>query len=155
MDVEHLWFSTSRSNEKDLDIPAVNHDHGGENMVQTLTNMADKRLFKLVKWCKSLPLFKNILVKHLPFKGKAVTPTLSSFRLTTKFPFSSMHGVSCWYFPAVTAPLRLPESFACPTKRNLPWRRHVHLESTNGLKRCSTFPINCEDYGLTPMNMSA
>ena len=70
MDVEHLWFSTSRSNEKDLDIPAVNHDHGGENMVQTLTNMADKRLFKLVKWCKSLPLFKNILVKHLPFKGK-------------------------------------------------------------------------------------
>ena len=72
MDVEHLWFSTSRSNEKDLDIPAVNHDHGGENMVQTLTNMADKRLFKLVKWCKSLPLFKNILVKHLSFKGKAV-----------------------------------------------------------------------------------
>lgn len=71
MDVEHLWFSTSsRSNEKDLDIPAVNHDHdhgvssipGGENMVQTLTNMADKRLFKLVKWCKSLPLFKNILI---------------------------------------------------------------------------------------------
>ena len=77
MDVEHLWFSTSRSNEKDLDIPAVNHDHGGENMVQTLTNMADKRLFKLVKWCKSLPLFKNILVKHLPFKGKAVTPSLN------------------------------------------------------------------------------
>ena len=76
MDVEHLWFSTSsRSNEKDLDIPAVNHDHdhgvssipGGENMVQTLTNMADKRLFKLVKWCKSLPLFKNILVKPLPY----------------------------------------------------------------------------------------
>ena len=65
MDVEHLWFST-RASEKDLDIPA-NHDGsnsipGGENMVQTLTNMADKRLFKLVKWCKSLPLFKNILV---------------------------------------------------------------------------------------------
>lgn len=35
-----------------------------ENMVQTLTNMADKRLFKLVKWCKSLPLFKNILVSR-------------------------------------------------------------------------------------------
>ena len=24
--------------------------------------MADQRLYKLVKWCKSLPLFKNIMV---------------------------------------------------------------------------------------------
>jgi len=30
--------------------------------VQTLTMMADQRLYKLVKWCKSLPLFKNILI---------------------------------------------------------------------------------------------
>ena len=45
-----------------------------ENMVQTLTNMADKRLFKLVKWCKSLPLFKNILVSwelHIIFSCRA------------------------------------------------------------------------------------
>lgn len=34
----------------------------GEDIVQTLTMMADQRLYKLVKWCKSLPLFKNILV---------------------------------------------------------------------------------------------
>jgi hypothetical protein len=35
---------------------------GGEDMVQTLTMMTDQMLYKLVKWCKSLPLFKNILV---------------------------------------------------------------------------------------------
>ena len=33
-----------------------------DDLVQTLTMMADQRLYKLVKWCKSLPLFKNILV---------------------------------------------------------------------------------------------
>ena len=27
-----------------------------------LFRMADQRLYKLVKWCKSLPLFKNIMV---------------------------------------------------------------------------------------------
>lgn len=35
---------------------------GGEDMVQTLTMMTDQMLYKLVKWCKSLPLFKNILI---------------------------------------------------------------------------------------------
>jgi hypothetical protein len=38
---------------------------GGEDMVQTLTMMTDQMLYKLVKWCKSLPLFKNILVRFL------------------------------------------------------------------------------------------
>ena len=38
---------------------------GGEDMVQTLTMMTDQMLYKLVKWCKSLPLFKNILVSTL------------------------------------------------------------------------------------------
>ncbi len=61
MDVEHLWFS--KPNEH-----VSNRLNGNENssgdMVQTLTNMADRRLFKLVKWCKSLPLFKNILVSE-------------------------------------------------------------------------------------------
>ena len=33
-----------------------------EDTFRTLTMMADQRLYKLVKWCKSLPLFKNILV---------------------------------------------------------------------------------------------
>ena len=34
----------------------------GEDTFQTLTILADQRLYKLVKWCKSLPLFKKILV---------------------------------------------------------------------------------------------
>ena len=67
MDVEHLWFSTK---PQDRNLPMAFDEvdmtnHTEENMVQTLTNMADRRLFKLVKWCKSLPLFKNILVSSL------------------------------------------------------------------------------------------
>ena len=66
MNVEHLWFST-RSAEKNVhnnttSLDVTQSDLPEDNMIQTLTNMADKRLFKLVKWCKSLPLFKNILV---------------------------------------------------------------------------------------------
>ena len=71
MDVEHLWFS-SRPNDMVGGPPARGHSFvarslvenntSDEHMVQTLANMADKRLYKLVKWCKSLPLFKNILV---------------------------------------------------------------------------------------------
>lgn len=74
MDVEHLWFSIKPNEHSTREIEP------GENMVQTLTNMADKRLFKLVKWCKSLPLFKNILVgiysgtatnmKNIPFSDR-------------------------------------------------------------------------------------
>ena len=69
MDVEHLWFS-SRPNEmvnggshpSFVGRSLVENNTADEHMVQTLANMADKRLYKLVKWCKSLPLFKNILV---------------------------------------------------------------------------------------------
>ena len=68
MNVEHLWFST-KSTEKNMhnapSLDMTQSDLPEENMIQTLTNMADKRLFKLVKWCKSLPLFKNILVNTI------------------------------------------------------------------------------------------
>ncbi len=63
MDVEHLWFSS-----RPAEVLGRHSNHGTnpeENMVQTLADMADKRLYKLVKWCKSLPLFKNILVRKL------------------------------------------------------------------------------------------
>ena len=65
MEVEYLWFT---SQSEDVDVLPVKESKGNglesqeESMVQTLTNMADRRLFKLVKWCKSLPLFRNILV---------------------------------------------------------------------------------------------
>ena len=51
-----------------INIITINHKSSssssgkGEDIVQTLTMMADQRLYKLVKWCKSLPLFKNILI---------------------------------------------------------------------------------------------
>jgi len=68
MDVEHLWFS-SRPN--DASNRHSNHlTNSDENMVQTLADMADKRLYKLVKWCKSLPLFKNILVNKKEFSKR-------------------------------------------------------------------------------------
>lgn len=60
MDVEHLWFGGPGKP------PASNKDNGDasspDSTTSSLTLMADKRLYKLVKWCKSLPLFKNILI---------------------------------------------------------------------------------------------
>ena len=32
------------------------------DFLQSLCQIADNRLYKIVKWCKSLPLFKNISV---------------------------------------------------------------------------------------------
>lgn len=61
MDCEHLWFSNQPN---DFAQTNLNLDHSEDDaMVQTLAHLADKRLYKLVKWCKSLPLFKNILVR--------------------------------------------------------------------------------------------
>jgi len=84
MNVEHLWFSRpdksrpappyppvqrSPPSAADQDplgaappLPSSAPAGKGEDIVQTLTMMADQRLYKLVKWCKSLPLFKNILI---------------------------------------------------------------------------------------------
>ena len=77
MNVEHLWFST-KSTEKNMhnapSLDMTQSDLPEENMIQTLTNMADKRLFKLVKWCKSLPLFKNILVNTIWTSFSAYLP---------------------------------------------------------------------------------
>lgn len=92
MNVEHLWFSNKMGPPSDTKLdekgilpkldgsgsPAIGcvsssqaspgqigeatGSDKGEDIVQTLTRMADQRLYKLVKWCKSLPLFKNILI---------------------------------------------------------------------------------------------
>ena len=76
MDVEHLWFSGSIPMEArslsgsmpNLANTPSTGDSGKES--QNLTVMADKRLYKLVKWCKSLPLFKNILVSIFLDRGQ-------------------------------------------------------------------------------------
>lgn len=87
MDVEHLWhYSDSELNKLNSEMSSAAKQSSG-NVVHTLSthpllagtnlatssdtnpdfisnlcNIADLRLYKIVKWCKSLPLFKNISV---------------------------------------------------------------------------------------------
>ena len=56
MDVEHLW----QYNENETSNARTNPNNA--DLVTNLCNIADHRLYKIVKWCKSLPLFKNISV---------------------------------------------------------------------------------------------
>lgn len=89
MDVEHLWkFNESEINKLNQHQMSINESHrndgGGTSsatlatnpllaglansedtspdLIANLCNVADHRLYKIVKWCKSLPLFKNISV---------------------------------------------------------------------------------------------
>lgn len=39
-----------------------NGENANPDLIAHLCNVADHRLYKIVKWCKSLPLFKNISV---------------------------------------------------------------------------------------------
>lgn len=91
MDVEHLWqyndaeltrlnqpprpsnatsssSSTSAaqqvvSNPLLAGLGGVAGDNANPDMIAILCNVADHRLYKIVKWCKSLPLFKHISVR--------------------------------------------------------------------------------------------
>lgn len=85
MDVEHLWHyneseltklnqggtlgKSSSSTGISLSTHPLLAGTGLQNTADTnpdfianLCNIADHRLYKIVKWCKSLPLFKNISV---------------------------------------------------------------------------------------------
>lgn len=80
MDVEHLWhYNEMELNKLNTDnkdsVSKVSHPFlvesglagaadasSGLDFVANLCNIADHRLYKIVKWCKSLPLFKNISV---------------------------------------------------------------------------------------------
>lgn len=86
MDVEHLWhYSELELNKLSTDGTLGREGTSGAvhnlsshpllagtglagtadtnpDFVANLCNIADHRLYKIVKWCKSLPLFKNILV---------------------------------------------------------------------------------------------
>ncbi|KAG1714768.1 Nuclear hormone receptor FTZ-F1 beta [Nymphon striatum] len=71
--VEHLWhyntntegskrdehYNTSPPAQLMNDLAAAETD---KQFIANLCNIADHRLFKIVKWCKSLPLFKEIIV---------------------------------------------------------------------------------------------
>lgn len=85
MDVEHLWhynemeLNKLNSDNKDA-VQKMSHpllvenalassadSSSGLDFVANLCNIADHRLYKIVKWCKSLPLFKNISVSSTLF----------------------------------------------------------------------------------------
>ncbi|RWS05837.1 nuclear hormone receptor FTZ-F1 beta-like protein [Dinothrombium tinctorium] len=63
LSVEYLWHK-DRSNEKHHNHESSNHSSNACNSLDeslnNLCNIADNRLYKIVKWCKSLPLFKDI-----------------------------------------------------------------------------------------------
>ncbi|XP_065347647.1 nuclear hormone receptor FTZ-F1 beta isoform X3 [Cloeon dipterum] len=87
MDVEHLWHheqgggpssrrartaaeaallasagdDSSSSTNQDF-IQAAAASNGSTDFIQNLCSIADHRLYKIVKWCKSLPLFKYISI---------------------------------------------------------------------------------------------
>ncbi|XKL68073.1 hypothetical protein PGB90_003564 [Kerria lacca] len=56
MEVEHLW----QYNENET--PNIKTNANNPDFLANLCNIADHRLYKIVKWCKSLPLFKNISI---------------------------------------------------------------------------------------------
>ncbi|KAG4071354.1 hypothetical protein HA402_004058 [Bradysia odoriphaga] len=80
MDVEHLWHFTeselNRLNQAPSSTPSgnlaanpllasaglANGDNSNPDLIANLCNVADHRLYKIVKWCKSLPLFKHISI---------------------------------------------------------------------------------------------
>lgn len=43
----------------------ANGDDSNPDLIANLCSVADHRLYKIVKWCKSLPLFKHILVSQI------------------------------------------------------------------------------------------
>lgn len=74
MDVEHLWqYNESELNRlgKSSGSPSANPflaasgitaQNSSPDFLADLCKIADHRLYKIVKWCKSLPLFKNISI---------------------------------------------------------------------------------------------
>jgi hypothetical protein len=64
VECESLWhLSADGDQESDLAKGPVNGANANNpDYLQELCAAADRRLYRLVKWCKSLPLFKNIQV---------------------------------------------------------------------------------------------
>ena len=64
MEVEHLWQYNETDPKPSGRVPVTG---SSPDISANLCNIADHRLYKIVKWCKSLPLFKNISVSILFF----------------------------------------------------------------------------------------
>lgn len=70
LSVEHLWHK-DRDEEQGTTTATPDHDEMQPNrtldassgdFLSNLINTADHRLYKIVKWCKSLPLFSEVIV---------------------------------------------------------------------------------------------
>lgn len=88
MDVEHLWqYNASELARLNQPAPPVSSaaiaanpllssagisSESSPDLIANLCNIADHRLYKIVKWCKSLPLFKNISVGSAKYANKLV-----------------------------------------------------------------------------------
>uniref|UniRef100_T1JNK8 NR LBD domain-containing protein n=1 Tax=Strigamia maritima TaxID=126957 RepID=T1JNK8_STRMM len=62
MSVEHLWHYSEGDSEKMGEPFSCTSAERGPDFFSNLCNIADHRLYKIVKWCKSLPLFRNIQI---------------------------------------------------------------------------------------------
>lgn len=64
MEVEHLWQYNESESRSGGGVGRSPQTGGGNStdLMANLCNIADHRLYKIVKWCKSLPLFKNISI---------------------------------------------------------------------------------------------
>ncbi|XP_065575988.1 nuclear hormone receptor FTZ-F1 beta-like [Artemia franciscana] len=65
MRVEHLWHVTDQelnANCLPRD-PSEGQPGDSGDYLSSLCSIADHRLYKIVKWCKSLPLFRNIQIE--------------------------------------------------------------------------------------------
>lgn len=63
LSVEHLWHYTDRHSSQQHhqpQQPPPKIPEGDQDFLSNLCNIADNRLYKIVKWCKSLPLFREI-----------------------------------------------------------------------------------------------
>ena len=65
VECESLWHLSAEGDPLS-DLGRSSSSHGGNpknaDYLAELCSAADRRLYRLVKWCKSLPLFKNIQV---------------------------------------------------------------------------------------------
>lgn len=64
-DVEHLWHcSESEMEQLRQSEEAARHamENNSPDFLNNLCHIADHRLYKIVKWCKSLPLFRHITI---------------------------------------------------------------------------------------------
>ncbi|KAE8573251.1 nuclear hormone receptor FTZ-F1 beta [Halyomorpha halys] len=63
MEVEHLWqYNEGEVRGGGRGGPQSSGGGNSTDLMANLCNIADHRLYKIVKWCKSLPLFKNISI---------------------------------------------------------------------------------------------